>query len=200
MWVPLGSHLFKKLPNVNNWDLFDWGIDLIGDEDGGIMPLSFKILISEASLTTGDGQIIRPDVYGLMADIWYINLQPMVVSVKRILPFDGAVSLVRFEPEGYAVSEEFGVNSENQFIQLKSSPPGAFQWERGTVEHPSSRLDGWKLREGLTRRIGIKAVPRKKGVRLVKRQNLAGAFETIFPFYSDSKNNQFIANLELYSV
>ena len=161
MWIPLGSHIFRKFSNINDWDIYDWDRDLIGDEDAGITPLTFKILISEASILTGEGQFIRPDVYGLMADIWYINLQPVVVSVKRIMPFDGAVSLVSFEPKGYAVSEEFGINSQGEPIQLKSSPLGAFQWERATATQLTSRLDGWRLRDNLTRNIGIKAVPRK---------------------------------------
>ncbi|MEG4322554.1 MULTISPECIES: hypothetical protein [unclassified Microcoleus] len=163
--------------------------------------MCLKVLISEASIVGTDGKIIRPDVYGLIADIWFVNLQPMIVSVKKVFPFDGSVSLVRFEPEGYAVSEEFGINSEGQPVQLGASPPGAFQWERGTIQQPSSRLDGWKLRENLVRKIGIKAVPRKKGVKAVRRSNaLTGLSETIYPFYSDNRNNQFVASIEIYSV
>ncbi|MBD1887961.1 hypothetical protein [Coleofasciculus sp. FACHB-SPT9] len=181
-WVSLGNHLFSVLPTSNDWQMLSEAIN-------PFEAVTVRSKIASVVTKNVEDRIIYPEVYGLLADIYYYASAPADFWVGGMSRFSVIASASELHP--FPVVGGTTVASTEQdpnTRRLKQYDlPGGFHYLRATEPDATAT---YRPDDNLIRRIGYKAIPKKKGTS-------GGYFQAWL--YGD-KNLDFSAELFIFSL
>lgn len=181
-WVSLGNHLFSVPPTSNDWQM-------LGEAINPFEAVTIRSKIASVVTKTIEDRTYYPEVYGLLADIYYYVSSPSDFWIGKMSRFSAIASSSELHPfPVVGGTTVLATDQDPNTRRLKQYDlPGGFHYLR--VTQPDSPAT-YRPDENLVRRIGYKAVPKKKGTS-------GGYFQ---PWLYGDKNLDFLAELFIYSL